>query len=116
MSNGEGQYEAGSPAALVAVLVVVLNDLNQRQLRHLQGAASEVVSVGAAEVSATEAVVALEVAVGDSALVAEASEVTEVVSVATAMVMIVEDTVIEVDLAAIVVVSAVVSMVAVMVV
>jgi len=102
MSNGEGRSEAGNPAVLVVAWVVVLNDSSQRQPPHLRGGASEVVLVGVAEVSAIEEEVALEVAVGDSALAAEASVATEVVlEVATAMVMIGEDIVIEVDLAVI---------------
>jgi hypothetical protein len=100
MSNGEGQSEAGNPAVLVGALVVVLSGLSRRQPRHLQEGLSEVLLVGAAEVSAIEVeAVALEVAVGDSAPVVEALVATEAVwGVATAIAMIGEDTV---DLAAI---------------
>ena len=102
MSNGEGQSEAGNPAVLVGALAVVLSGSSQRQPRHLREGLSEVLLVGAAEVSAIEVEVALEAAVGDSAAIVEASVVTEVVlEVATAIAMIGEDTVIEVDLAAI---------------
>ena len=95
MSNGEGQSEAGNPAVLVGALVVVLSGLSQRQLRHLREGLSEVLLVGAVEVSAIELeAVVLEVAVGDLAPVVEAL-------VATAIAMIGEDTVIEADLAAI---------------
>lgn len=102
MSNGEGQSEAGNPAVLVGALVVVLSGLSRRQPRHLQEGLSEVLLV-AAEVSAIEVeAVTLEVAVEDSALVVEALVATEaVLEVATAIAMIGEDTVIEVDLAVI---------------
>jgi len=102
MSNEEGQSEAGNPAVLVGALVVVLSGLSQRQPHHLLEGLLEVLLVGATEVSAIEVAVALEVAVGDSAPVVEALVATEVVlEVATAIIMIGEDTVIEVDLAAI---------------
>jgi len=97
MSNGEGQSEAGNPAVLVGALVVVLSGLSRRQPRHLREGLSEVLLVGA-EAMAIEVEVALEVVVGDSAPVVEATEA--VLEVATAIAMI-EDTVIEVDLAAI---------------
>jgi hypothetical protein len=101
MSNGEGQSEAGNPAVLVGDLVVVLNGLSQPQSCHLREGLSEVLLVGAAEVSAIEVeAVALE-AVGDLALVVEALMATEaVLEEATAIAMIGEDMVIEVDLAA----------------
>lgn len=99
MSRGEGRSEAGNPAVSVAASVVVLNDLSQPQPHHLREGLSEVSSLGAAEVSAIEVGVALGVAVGDSAVV-ETSVATE--EAATALVMIVGGTVIEVvDLAAI---------------
>lgn len=102
MSNGEGQSEAGNPAVLVGALVVVLSGLSQRLPRHLREGLSEVLLVGAAEVSAIEVeALALEVAVGDSAPVVEALVATEAVLVATAIATIGEDTVIEVDLAVI---------------
>ena len=102
MLNGEGPSEAGNPAVLVGALVVVLSGLSRRQPRHLQEGLSEVLLV-AAEVSAIEVeAVTLEVAVEDSALVVEALVATEaVLEVATAIAMIGEDTVIEVDLAVI---------------
>ena len=102
MSNGEGQSEAGNRAVLVGALVVVLSGLSQRQLRHLREGLSEVLLVGAAEVSTIEVeAAALEVAVGDLVLVVEALVATEaVLEVATAIAMTGEDTVI-VDLAAI---------------
>ena len=102
MSNGEGQSEAGNPVVLVEALAVVLSGLSQHQSRHLREGLSEVLLV-AAEVSAIEVeAVTLEVAVEDSALVVEALVATEaVLEVATAIAMIGEDTVIEVDLAVI---------------
>jgi len=103
MLKGEGRSEVGNPAVLVAVLVVVLNDLSQCQPHHLREVLSGVVLVGAAEVSAIEVeAVALEVAAEDSALVVEVLVATEaVLEVATVIVMIVGDTVTEVDLAVI---------------
>ena len=104
MSNGEGQSEAGSPAVSVGALVVVLSGLSLCQLRHLREGPSEALLVGAAEFSPIEVeAVALEaVAVGDSTPVVEALVATEaVLEVATAIAMIGEDTVIEVDLAVI---------------
>jgi len=103
MSNEEGLSEAGNPAVLVGALVVVLSGSSQRQPRHLQEGLLEVLLVGVVEVSAIEVEeVALEVAVGDLAPVVEALVATEaVLEVATAIAMIGEDTVIEVDLAAI---------------
>jgi hypothetical protein len=102
MSKGEGRSEAGNPAVSVAALVVALNDLSQRQPHHLRKGLSEVLLVGVAEVSTIEVeAVTLEVA-ADSGLVVEALVATEaVLEVATAIVMIVGDTVIEVDLVAI---------------
>jgi hypothetical protein len=101
MSNGEGQSEAGNLVVLVAALVVVLSGLSQRQSRHLREELSEVLLVGAAEVLAIEVeAVAFEVAVGDSApVVAALVAIEAVLEVATAVAMIGEDTVTEVDLA-----------------
>lgn len=103
MSKGEGQSEAGNPDVFVAASVVALDGSSHRQPPHRREGVSGVLWVGIAEVLAIEAeAVALGVAVGDSMLVVEALVATEpVLEVVTAIIMIVGDTVIEVDLAAI---------------